>query len=148
MHDEEYERAVEETAKKAGMSVDEYKAYLQQKPEEFKPVVEQSDAALCAELLKRFHIAEDVLPQDIKNLKIHKSQSYALQNVFAFDYEDKHYYIVDDYSLGDDPKLVESILMDINHLLKGRIVKNPEPSDDKDQYVASNYYLWQSPIIA
>jgi hypothetical protein len=106
---------------------------------------------ICASLLKTFQITKDVNFKDIKNLKEHTSQSHSLGAVLAFDFKGKHYYAVDDYSLDDRPEEVEEILQDINHLLKGKLLKNPIPQSDGAQYAAGlngvEYYLWESPSL-
>ncbi|MCA9337342.1 hypothetical protein KC951_01385 [Candidatus Saccharibacteria bacterium] len=107
----------------------------------------------CAAILESFKIANKVKVNDIKNLKAHKSQLYALGPVYAFDYKDKHYYIVDDYSLGDDENQVKDILSEINHLLKGNIVKSPyhftaEGSEHIVGLDGNQYYLWESPLLS
>jgi len=103
---------------------------------------------ICASLLELFRVATDVTTKDIKNLKIHKSQNYALGNIYAFDYNSKHYYAVEDYSLSDNPKYVQNILLDINHLLTGNILNNSSNKTDAAKYVATlngmEYYLWES----
>lgn len=71
--------------------------------------------------------------------------------LLTFNYKGKHYYLVDDYSLGDAPKYVQDILEEINHLLKGKILKNPVPQSDGAKYATgignNEYYLWESPLI-
>jgi len=110
----------------------------------------KSELNICASLLELFQVVTDVTATDIKNLKIHKSQNYALGNIYAFDYNSKHYYAVEDYSLSDNPKYVQNILLDINHLLKGSILKNSSTKTDGTKYVGTlngiEYYLWESSL--
>jgi len=111
----------------------------------------ENHKTICAGLLELFQVDEGIDTKDIENLKLHKSQNYALGPVYAFNYKGKHYYGVDDYSLGDDSELVRDILLDINHLLKGRIMKNPTPQSDNAKYATGldgiEYYLWESPLL-
>lgn len=103
---------------------------------------------LCAKLLVAYGISPNAEPGMIDNLKTFQSQNYALGPVYAFDYRNKHYYVVDDYSLGDDPNYVKNILADINHLLTGEIVEKPLPQPVETKYAmklgSSEYYLWKS----
>lgn len=111
----------------------------------------KTNEVICAMLLEAFQVAKSPNPKDIKNLKVHQSQSYSLGPVLAFDYNGKHYYAVDDYSLGDDPEMVKNILLDINHLLKGNILEYPVSQAGGTKYAAQldgvEYYLWENPLI-
>lgn len=103
---------------------------------------------ICITLLKLFKVADKAEPQDLQNFKSHKSQNYALGPVYSFDYKDKHYYVVDDYSLGDDEEYVKNILLDINHTLKGNIVRSPAQNSEYCIELNTNqYYLWESPLL-
>ena len=110
----------------------------------------ENELKICVELLKLFHISESVSPDEIEHLKIHRSQIYVLGPVYAFDYQKNHYYVVDDYSLGDDLEDVKNILLDINHLLKGNIVRNSSDQSDGAIYAegfdGTEYYLWEAPL--
>ena len=109
------------------------------------------DFSLYKKALEIYGIDDQVDTKDIKNEGFHTSDWYALGPVFTFDYKGSHYYLVNDYSLGDDPKYVENILSDINHLLKGEIVKKPFGKEKDGLYVAlienEEYYLWKSPLL-
>jgi len=111
----------------------------------------ESENSLLVKALDAFGVDKNIDANYIKNVKTHSSQLYALGSVFTFDYKDKHYYLVDDYSLADDPKYVQDILEEINHLLKGNILKNPTPQSDGAKYATgidgNEYYLWESPLI-
>ncbi|MEI6481377.1 MAG: hypothetical protein WCO19_03670 [Candidatus Saccharibacteria bacterium] len=111
----------------------------------------KSENALLVKVLEAFGVGKNIDADDIKNVIEHSSQLYALGPVIAFDYNDRHYYLVDDYSLNDDPKYVQDILEEINHLLKGRILQNPVPQSDGAKYATgiddNEYYLWESPSI-
>lgn len=111
----------------------------------------EAEKLLLVKALEAFGVEKNVNANNIKNIKVHSSQLYALGPVFTFDYKDKHYYLVDDYSLGDDPKYVQDILKEINHLLKGEILKNPTPQSDGAKYATgidgTEYYLWENPLI-
>jgi hypothetical protein len=110
----------------------------------------ESERNICAKLLELFQIAKNINAADIANLKVHKSQSYALGHIYAFDYNVKHYYVVEDYSLGDNPEYVKNILLDINHLLKGKILKNNTGQVTGNKYAENlenvEYYLWEAPF--
>ena len=109
----------------------------------------KTELNICAKLLELFRVSTNVTPADIENLKIHKSQSYALGPVYAFDYKDNHYYVVDDYSLNDDPERVKDILLGVNHMLKGKILKNTTLQSDGAKYAEGlggvEYCLWEVP---
>jgi len=95
-----------------------------------------------------FGIGGNLNPNDIQDIKIHKSQLYALGPVYSFNYRDNHYYLVDDYSLDNNPIYVRNIIEEINHLLKGTILTSPDAINSNSQYAVSinntDYYLWQS----
>lgn len=109
----------------------------------------EAELNICAKLLELFKVAPAVAASDIKNLKIYKSQSHALGRVYRFDYKDKRYYAVDDYSLDDNPDYVRDILLDINHLLKGRLLANSTEQPDGAKFAEGldgvEYYLWEAP---
>ena len=104
---------------------------------------------ICAKLLELFRVSANVTPTDIANLKIHKSQSYALGPVYEFDHKNKHYYAVDDYSLNDNPEYVKDILLGIDHTLEGKILKNATHQSDGAKYTEGiggvEYCLWEVP---
>lgn len=106
-----------------------------------------SRADLPVKALEAFGLS-NVDANDIKNVKTLNSQLYALGPILTFDYKDKHYYLVDDYSLGDNTKYVRDIIEEINHSLNGGILKNPEPQSDGAIYATGiggiEYYLWES----
>jgi len=102
---------------------------------------------ICKTILEKFNVATDTSVEDIANFKEHKSQLYAYGPVYAFDFKDSHYYVVEDYSLDENPELVKNILLDINNLLKGEIVKNPKPDSEFPYSVdldGRTYYLWKT----
>jgi hypothetical protein len=107
--------------------------------------------ALYKKALEIYGIDSDVNVRDIKNEGFHTSDWYALGPVFTFDYKNHHYYLVNDYSLDDDPHCVENILNDINHLLKGTIIKKSSATEQNGMYVevidGEEYYLWESPLL-
>lgn len=102
---------------------------------------------LVAKILEKYRIDETVSSDEISDLTIHKAQQYALTRIFSFKYKDRKFYISDDYSLGDNPKYVKDLIQDINHFVKGNIVKNPTPQSDGAQYALGfkgvEYYLWE-----
>jgi len=81
---------------------------------------------MIIKVLEAFGITDDAKLEKIENLKVHSSKLYGMCDVFEFDFIKNHYYISNDYSLGDNPKYFEEILLDINHLLKGSALKNPK----------------------
>ena len=105
---------------------------------------------ICIRLLVLFQVAKIVAPKDITNLKVYTSQNYAYGPVYAFDYNNKRYYVIDDYSLNDDPRYVKKILLDINPLLKGNILRNATYQADGARYAEGlngiEYYLWEAPL--
>ncbi len=106
---------------------------------------------ICAILLMIFKSDDSISSKDIKNLKIHTSQTHSLGPIYTFDYNNRHYYLVDDYSLGDDPISVREVLSDVNHLLKGSILENPKKQINETKYAVSvdetEYYMWESPLL-
>ena len=106
-----------------------------------------SNTELAAKILEGYRIAEAVSSDEISNFKVHKAQRYALTQILSFKYQDRKFYISNDYSLGDNPKYVKDLIEDINHLVKGTIVKNPTPQSDGAQYAlgfkGAEYYLWE-----
>ncbi len=109
----------------------------------------KAELNICANLLELIQEGTNVAPTDIDNLKIHKSQIYALGPVYSFNYKNNHFYAVEDYSLDDNPEYVANILLDINPLLKGNILENASQQADSAQYAVSlndvDYYLWKTP---
>lgn len=101
----------------------------------------------AAKILEAYEIHHTIKADEIHNLKEHKAQRYALRKILSFTYANRKFYIVDDYSLGDNPKHVKSLIQDINHLVGGGIVKNPIPQSDGAQYALGfngvEYYLWE-----
>lgn len=108
----------------------------------------QSINELLATALIIFGIDQHVDADDIKNVKTHKSQLYALRPVYGFIYHDTHYYLVDDYSLDNNPTYVKNIVEEINHLAEGTTLARPDAANGDEQYAASinntEYYLWKS----
>lgn len=106
-----------------------------------------NNAELVARILEEYRIDQAVSPNEITNLKVFKAQQYGLTQIFSFKYKDRKFYISDDYTLGDNPKYVKNLIEDINHLVKGGIVKNPTPQSDGAQYALGfngmEYYLWE-----
>ena len=106
---------------------------------------------LVAELLEKFEIYTSVHPDEIKNIKTDKAKRYALTNILSFSYAGRKFYISDDYSLNDNPALVRNLIQDINPMIGGGIVKNPEPQSDGAQYALglddTEYYLWEDTSV-
>ena len=109
------------------------------------------DNTLYINALEIFGIDKNVDVDDITNTNSHTSDQYALGPILTFDYKNNHYYLVFDYSLGDNPSYVKDILIDINHLLKGSIVQKPSGSETNAKYAAiidgEECYLWKSPLL-
>jgi hypothetical protein len=109
----------------------------------------QSVTDLLATSLMTFGVDENVDTHDITNVKIHKSQLYALGPVYSFSYQNSHYYLVEDYSLDNNPTYVRNIIEEINHLLEGALLARPDAMNSEDKYGASinntEYYLWANP---
>ncbi len=105
----------------------------------------------CISVLKAFGISNNTTKAELKNFKMYRSDDYALGPIYSFDYKNAHYYIVEDYSLGDDPELVKDILSHINHLLKGSIITMPPTGKNETKYALTinktAYYLWKSPQL-
>lgn len=102
---------------------------------------------LISQILEAFGVAYNIEPEKIENLKVHKSKLYGMCDVFAFDFNGHHYYISNDYSLDDNPQYFKEILLDLNHLLKGNVIKNPNESSELKYSVSVNnnqYYLWRN----
>jgi hypothetical protein len=100
---------------------------------------------LICRVMEAFGITEDAKPEKIENLRVVKSKLYGMCDVFEFDFNGNHYYISNDYSLNDNPKYFEEILLDINHLLRGDALKNPNNNSELKYSVNiedSQYYLW------
>lgn len=83
-----------------------------------------SEKELCAKLLEGFEVTENVDPDELRNFRTGQSQLYAKGSLYIFNYKKKRY-VMNDYSIGDDPKFAKNILLDSNHLPKGNIVKSP-----------------------
>jgi hypothetical protein len=111
----------------------------------------QSINELLATALIKFGIDQPVDADDIKNVKKHKSQLYALGPVYGFIYHDKHYYLIDDYSLDNNPTYIRNIVEEINHLAEGVPLTPPNPTSEDKLYTASinntEYYLWESSVL-
>lgn len=107
-------------------------------------ILDIKNAALAAHILQEFQIGSDIQPAEINNLKTHKRIS---SKVLGFTYKDRKFYISNDYTLDDNPEAVRRVIQDVNHLLKGSIVKNPIPQSDGAQYALGfedvEYYLWE-----
>ena len=105
---------------------------------------------LAAKILEQYQIDSNISPDEISNMKEHKAQQYGLTNILSFYYSRRKFYISDDYSLGDNPKYVKDLIQDINHLISGDIVKNPNSQSDGTQYALKlngvEYYLWEDRI--
>lgn len=67
--------------------------------------------------------------------------------ILSFNYKNRKFYISDDYSLADNPEYVKNLIQDINHFIKGNIVKNPTPQSDGAHcalgFNGVEYYLWE-----
>jgi len=105
---------------------------------------------ICIQILKYFQVSSDVVMDDITDFKILKSQLYSFGDVYSFNLNGERFYVCSDYSLDDNPRYVENILSEINHLLKGRIVANPNTQPHEAKYVyemgGEEYYLWFAEI--
>lgn len=103
---------------------------------------------LLATALIAFGVDDHAAVDEIKNIKTHKSQLYALGPVYGFTYHDTHYYLIDDYSLDNNPTYVKNIVEEINHLAEGTPVARPDAANGDELYAASinntEYYLWES----
>jgi len=109
-----------------------------------------NNVELAAKILEEYRIHTHISPDEIINMKEHKAQQYGLTKILSFHYSSRKFYISDDYSLGDNPKYVKDLIQDINHLVGGDIVKNPNPQSDAAQYTLGlngvEYYLWEDRI--
>lgn len=107
-------------------------------------ILAAKNAELAANILEQYQISSNVQPAEISNLKTHKRTS---SEVLGFTYKDRKFYISNDYTLDDNPEAVRRVIQDVNHLLKGSIVKNPIPQSDGAQYALGfedvEYYLWE-----
>ena len=104
-----------------------------------------NNTEIISKVLKAFGISDSVDQEKIENLRVVKSKLYGMCDVFEFDFNGNHYYISNDYSLNDNPKYFEEILLDINHLLRGDALKNPNHNSELKYSVNiedSQYYLW------
>jgi len=102
---------------------------------------------LICSVLEEFAVADKVDPEKIENLRVVKSKLYGMCDVFEFDFNGNHYYISNDYSLDDNPKYFEEILLDINHMLKGNALKNPKTNSELKYSINienSQYYIWKT----
>jgi hypothetical protein len=105
----------------------------------------ETDEELICSVLEEFAVVDKVDQEKIENLRVVKSKLYGMCDVFEFDFNGNHYYISNDYSLNDNPKYFEEILLDINHLLRGDALKNPNHNSELKYSVNiedSQYYLW------
>lgn len=59
--------------------------------------------------LESFEVEKNIEVNKIKNVKVHRSQLYARGPVYTFDYKDNHFYLMDDYSLSDNPRYLQDI---------------------------------------
>ncbi len=98
-------------------------------------------------LLKLYGVAGNGKTSDIKNFKSYKSSLYGMQDVYRFDYLNRHFYVTNDYSLMDSPEYIKALLEEIKPLIKGGPIKNPVLQSDGAQYASSldgtEYYLWE-----
>lgn len=105
---------------------------------------------MCARLLASFKADANIKAADLKKFRVSESKLYARGPIYVFVYKDKRYYVVDDYSLADNPKWVKDILLENNHLLEGGLVENPIPQADGAKYAAGlegvEYYLWEESL--
>jgi hypothetical protein len=102
---------------------------------------------LLARLLELFAVAQSITPDEIKNLKVHSSHIYGLQTVYSFDYDTKHYYVTDDYSLMDNEQYIRHVLEEFTPTLTGKLRKNPTKQSDGALFACGlddkEYYLWE-----
>lgn len=84
----------------------------------------------------------------IADFKVFKSQLYGLGDTYSFNLNSVHFYICNDYSLDENLRYVENILSEINHVLEGRTVDNPNVRHNEARYMYSmggnEYYLWRA----
>lgn len=68
-------------------------------------------------------------------------------HVYGFIHKGAKSYVSDDYSLNNDPKLIELAIRDIDHTVRGRLLKNPLPQSDGATYASGldgvEYYVWK-----
>lgn len=106
-----------------------------------------NNTELATKILEAYKIHHSVKTDEIHTLQVHKAQRYALGKILSFTYAGRKFYIVDDYSLDDNPEYVKNLIQDINHLVGGDIIKNPIPQSDGPQYALGlndvEYYLWE-----
>jgi uncharacterized membrane protein len=109
----------------------------------------KKNIGIACSLLKMYEIAVNVSSDEIKKFKTYKSNLYGMQHIYSFDYRNKQYYITDDYSLMDKPKLIRDIIEEIKPNLKGHALINPIPQSDGAKYASGldgiEYYLWEVP---
>ena len=106
-----------------------------------------NDNLLIVTILEKFGLGKNIQITSIEHIQKFKSDSYALGDVWSFDYQGRHYYISNDYSLDNNPKYIRNVFEDVNRLLKGQLINNPlsKSSNLYSMGVGSNeYYLWQS----
>jgi len=110
----------------------------------------QSVNDLLATALIVFGVDDHATVDDIMNIKTHKSQLYALGPVYGFMYHGKRYYLIDDYSLDNNPTYVRNIVEEINHLAEGGPLARPSAANEDELYATSinntEYYLWEGSI--
>lgn len=108
------------------------------------------EKAICVRVLEGFKIAEKVEPDELMDFRSGLSQLYARGPIYIFRYKRNRYYIVNDYSIDDDPKFVKNILLERNHLLKGHLLKSPVHfTVAGSEYIygldGGQYFLWEEP---
>ena len=99
------------------------------------------------QLLRLYNQAINPSLDEIKNLVVHKSTDYGMQNVYSFTYKGSQYYATDDYSLMDNPKYIEAVIKEFYPNLNGKPLKTIQKQSDGAQYACGingvEYYLWQ-----
>lgn len=103
---------------------------------------------LCTKLLTAYGVVKAApSQQSIQNIKVYRSGLYGRAQVIGFTHLSTRYYASDDYSLDDNPKFIEEVFRDIDHILKGHLLRNPTTQQDGAIYAAgiddTEYYLWQ-----
>lgn len=103
---------------------------------------------IITKLLKIYGIAQVIDLKKLRNTRLIKSNIYGMGTIYSFDYEDNHYYALNDHSLMDNPEYIRKVIEEINPKLTGGPLKNPIPQSDGAIYACGidgvEYYLWQT----
>lgn len=102
---------------------------------------------LIIKVLETYEVSDSVDTSEIMSLKSFKTNLYGQGNIYSFDYKNNHYYVVDDYSLMDNPDYIKKVIEEINPKLTGGPLKNPASQSDGAVYACgiegAEYYLWR-----